>query len=459
MSGQSIRATQSLSKYPSASLRELAHLSWPIILGLFSASLMGICDRLFLAHYSLDAMKGTVSAANLAMLFQHPVIRIAAMSQVFVGLYYGAEKLHKIGPTIWQMIWLCFFSMLITLPASQFVAPFFFGGTSVQAEATTYFNTMMAVNFFFPLGTALTCYFTGQGRVRIIFLTTLISHGFNIGLDYIFIFGIEGYLPSMGVFGAALATGIAQLTFCVILFCAFLRKKERETYGTSNYHFDWGNFWEQLQVGLPRAIARIIILSSWAAISRIMTLKNGDYLLVLSIGGTLMLFFTFINDGMLQGMITIASNLIGSKNYDRIWKLARSGLIFLMFTTGLLAIPYLVFPIETLSIFAFSPNPESMAILKKSCIWLWVFCFCYGFNAVGLSLVTASRDLTFYLLSIMFVWTTSFLPVYLGMYVFNFTPDKLWLIMAIDSFLYGIIFFVRASKEKWRYAELKSLSN
>lgn len=459
MSVENPEHEQTLTKYPSASLRELAQLSWPIILGLFSASLMGLCDRFFLSRYSLEAMQGTVGAFNLAILFQHPVIRIAAMTQVFVGLYYGAEKKKLIGPAVWQMIWLCLFSMLFTLPASQFVAPFFFGGTSIQAEATTYFNTIMVANFLFPLGTALSCFFTGQGRTRIIFFTTLISHGCNIGLDYLFIFGVDGLIPSMGVFGAALATGISQGILCIILFCAFLRKKDREAYDTTNYYFDWDNFWEQLKIGLPRAIARIIILSAWACISRIMTVKDGDYLLVLTVGSTLMLCFTFINDGMLQGMITIASNLIGSKNYDRIWKLVRSGLMFLCFTTGLLAIPYIAFPELILSILKISPSPESLIFLKKSCFWLWVFCFCYGFNAIGLSLLTASRDLTFYLFSIIFVWGTSFFPVYLAMNIFNFTPDKLWLIMALDSLIYGLVFFARSSKEKWRYAELKSLSN
>ncbi|NGX39708.1 MAG: hypothetical protein KR126chlam1_01041 [Chlamydiae bacterium] len=451
MSSQVSPSFRGLTRYPSASLRELLYLSLPLILSLFSASFMGFCDRLFLARHSLGALEGSVSAGYLCILFQQPVMRVATMSQVFVGLYRGGGEPHKIGNSVWQMIWLSLLSMLVTLPLSQFVAPFFFNGTVIREEANTYFMTLMAVNFLFPLATTLTAYFIGQGRTKIIFIATLFAHGLNICLDYFFIFGIEGVLPPMGIFGAALATGISQGLFCVVLFYFFLQKKERKTYRTNEYHFNWNDFWDQLQIGLPRAATRIIILTAWVSITRLITLKGGDHLMVMSIGGTLILLFTFINDGLCQGMITIASTLMGSKNYDQIWKLVRSALIFLVVTTALLAIPYLVFPEFTLSFFfPESPSPETLKILKRSCIWLWVFFFTYGFNAIGLSLVTAARDVAFHLFAIFFVWLTSYFPAYLAINVFNWPPDSLWLIMAFDSFVFGVVFLIRSSKERWR---------
>lgn len=451
---QDVASSQGLSKFPTASLRELVYLSLPIILSLFSASFMGFCDRFFLAHYSMAAMQGSVHAGALCMLFQVPVMRIVAMSQVFVGLYFGSKQLHKIGPAVWQMIWISILSMIVTLPLSQFVAPFFFEGTSVADYAKTYFSTFMLMNFLFPLGTTLSSYFMGRGQMKIIFITTFLAHGMNIGLDYIFIFGIEGYFPSLGVFGAALASVISQCIFCIVLLMNFLRKEDREVFRTDRFQFNWDNFWGLLRVGLPRAIARVIMLTAWVCISRLMTIKGGDYLLVLSVGGSLILLFTFINDGMLQGMITVASNIMGCKDYSKIWKLVRSGSIFLVITSSILAIPYLVFPDFTLSFFFTDPpSPESHQILKNSCIWLWVFFFCYGVNTIGHSLITASRDVTFYMFSILFVWATSYLPVYVAIELFHLTPDKLWLIMAFDSLVFGLLFLARASREKWRERE------
>ncbi len=444
-----------LTKYPPASLRELVFLSFPLILGLFSSSFMGFCDRLFLSHFSLEALEGSVSAGYLCTLFQHPAIRLAIIAQVFVGLYYGSNRKKEIGSVVWQMIWLSFLSMIVSYPLSRIIAPFIFKGTSIQGPAQVYFSVMMAVNFLFPLGTAISAYFIGRGKMRVIFLTTLLAHGLNIGLDYLFIFGVEGFLPAMGIFGAALATAISQTLFCLILLLFFLRKKDREEYGTDQYHFHWDRFWGQVRIGSPRALARMVSYASWVCISRIMTLKGGDYLMVLSIGGTLILLFTFVNDGMYQGMITIASNLMGSKEYSNIWKLVRSGTVLLLITTALLAIPYL-FTTNFILSFFFSfgkPNPTTYAMLKHSCLWLWLFFFCYGYETIGLSLVTAARDMRFYLLAVPFTWLTSYIPVYFAMNVFNWAPDKLWLIMALNSLCFGSIFLLRAAKEKWREME------
>lgn len=352
------------------------------------------------------------------------------------------------------MIWFSFLSMCVMLPLGLWVAPYFFEGSIIKESGLDYFNTLLYVNFLFPLGTALSCFYIGRGKTKIIFIITFFSHLINISLDFILIFGIKGFIKPMGAEGAAISTAIAQGFFCLVLFLFFLRKKEREQYGSGNYRFKWDSFWNCTRVGLPRAIARIIILTSWAGIVRIMTFKGGDYLLVLSIGGTMFLLFTFINDGMCQGMITIASTFIGSKNYGDIWKLIRTSAIFLGITTLLLTLPYLIFPEVTLSFFSLGAVSENtMEILKRSLLWLWIFFFCYGFNAIGLSLITASRDAAFYMFVITFVWLTSYVPAYFAMNVWNCSPDILWLIMAFDSFVYGLIFIHRASKEKWKQVE------
>lgn len=443
-----------ISRYPSGSLRELLYFSLPLILSLFSASFMGFCDRIFLAHYSLGAMEGCVSASYLCSLFQLPIIRVVAMAQVFVGLYCGSRQFERIGPVIWQMIWLSIFSMIFTLPVGHFVSPYFFGGTSVEGYANQYFQVMMFANFLFPLGTTLSSFFIGQGRTRVIFLTTLLSHGMNIALDYIFIFGLPGVLAPMGIFGAAFATILSQFTYCAILLGIFLSQENKKLFKTDDFAFKWDNFWNQLRVGLPRGIARIIILTAWVAISRLMTLKGGDYLMVLSIGGSLILLFTFILDGAIQGMVTVASNLMGAKDYPKIWKLFRSSLLLVGSVTAILSIPFIFFPDFTLHFFFTEmPSVETYATLKNACFWLWFFFFCYGINFVGQSLITASRDLTFYMCSILFVWATSYLPVYLAMEKFHFSPDKLWLIMGLDNLIFGLFFILRASKEKWKERE------
>lgn len=440
-----------LTPYPTASLRELLYLSSPLILTIFSWSFMGFCSRLFLSYYSLDALQGCTCAIYLCTLFQHPCMRLAATAQVFVGLLKGSNSNKKVGEYIWQMIWFSLFSMVLTLPLGLWWAPSFFEGSIIKESGLSYFNVLLFANFLFPLGTALSCFYIGQGKIKIILLATFITHTVNILLDFALIFGIEGIIPPFGATGAAISMAFSQALFCFILFIFFLKKKEREAFGSGNYQFKWDAFWNCTRMGFPRALARIFTLTAWAAIVHIMTFKGGDYLMILSIGGTLIFLFSFINDGMLQGMITIASTLIGSKNYAGIWKMIRSSFLFLITSTLFLSIPYLLFPEFTLSFFALEPMDENtLILLKRSFFWLWIFFFCYGFSAIGLSLITASQDMTFYLSIIGFVWLTSYVPAYFAMNVWNWPADYLWLIMAFDSLIFGTIFLWRASKEKWK---------
>ena len=438
-----------LTKYPIASLRELITLSLPLILSLFSASFMGFCDRLFLANFSLEAFEGCVTGNALASIFQHSCIRITTMAQVFVGLYMGANQRHEIGRTIWQMIWFSLISMVITIPLGMMAGSFYFSGTPVAESGSLYFSVMNYGNFLFPLATALSSYYIGRGKVRIIFICTFFSNMLNIGLDYVMIFGIPGILPSMGIYGAALATVFSQTTFCIILLAFFLRKKERDNFGTGNFAFKWKPFWKLTRLGLIRAVARIMILADWVAITHIMSLKGEDYLLVLSVGSTLILLFTFINDGMCQGMITMASNLMGAGKWKYLRKMVISSVLFLVGATLLLSIPYFISPEYVIALFNKGPlTPQKMAMLKSACIGLWLYFLGYGFNAIGLSLITAARDIKFYLVAVSFVWLTSFTPIYVGMNFFNWPAETLWYVMAFDSFAIGVILFLR-TKKKW----------
>lgn len=441
-----------LTEYPPASLKELFTLSFPLILTFFSTSFMSFCSRLFLSHYSMEALQGCTCAIYLCGLFQIPCMRLTSTAQVFVGLYKGSNSPKRVGPCIWQMIWFSLISMIVTLPVGLWASHLFFDGSPVRASAASYFDTLLYFNFLFPLGTALSCFYIGRGKTKIIFLITIISHILNILLDLMLIFGVPGLIQPLGALGAAISMAVAQTFFCLLLLLLFLRKEERDLFQTGDYKFKWTVFRECTRIGLPRAIVRIAMLASWAGIVHIMAVKGGDHLLVLSIGGTMLLLFSFINDGMCQGMITIASTLMGSKDYANIWKLVRSSALFLITTTLLLTIPYLIFPNFILSFFSLGEiNADTLAILKRSFVWLWIFFFCYGFNAIGLSLITASRDMTFYLIVTLFVWLTSYLPAYYAMNVWNLSPDWVWLIMSFDTFVFGVVFLLRSLKEKWKY--------
>src|SRR5438045_3625555 len=119
------------------------------------------------------------------------------------------------------MIWASFLSMIITLPVGYIVAPFVFGGTTVQESATSYFTCVLWGNFLFPLQAALSSFFIGQNKAKIVFITVIGAQCLHILLDYLLIFGVENYIPSLGVLGAAIALVINRAVVCGVLFFLF----------------------------------------------------------------------------------------------------------------------------------------------------------------------------------------------------------------------------------------------
>lgn len=440
-----------LTRYPSASLRELITLSFPLMLTLFSGSLMSFCDRFFLGKYSLEALEGCVSAVALCILFQQSCMRITSMAQVFVGQYKGSNQWSYIGSCIWQMIWFSLLSMLITYPLSMLIDKVYFAGTPVATTGSLYFRTLMAVNFLFPLGTVLSSFFIGQGQTKMLIITGLAAQLINIGLDYALIFGIPPFIPPQGVFGAALATAIAQGFLCLILFSLFMRKKLRSIFGTTNYTFNKVFFLHSMQIGIPRALSRVSVLACWAAIYHIMIMKGDTHLLVATIGSTLVVILMFINESMFQAMVTIASNLIGLKAWDDIWKLMRSACVFLFITLMVLSIPLLFYPNLLLPFFFKDPpNPTQMNALYQTCGWLWILFLGNGINSIVVSVITAAKDTTFHMLANSLIWITTFPIIYFGIGRWGWMADKFWLVVSFEAIFISSILFLRLQKEKWR---------
>ena len=192
-----------LSRYPLGSFRELLTLSTPLVFACLSASLLGFCDRLFLSHYSLEAWTAASTSSYIAFLYQMMLSVIAMIAQSFIAQHIGAKRPSNVGPIVWQMIWFAFLSMLITYPSS-FLAEMYFRGTEVEGPALAYFRPMALFNFLFPLNAALSAFFIGRGKTRIILYANISIQLVNIALDYLLIFGIGSILPPLGTFGAAL---------------------------------------------------------------------------------------------------------------------------------------------------------------------------------------------------------------------------------------------------------------
>lgn len=449
-----------LSNHPPGSVRELLSISSPILLSLFSVSLMQFIDRFFLSGYSIDAFNAAALGGYLVLLFQAFCIKLTSINQVFIGRSFGEGNLQNVGGYTWQMIWCSLLMQVIVLPVSLLTSRFYFANTEVAALGSTYFTILMLGNVLFPLGATLAAFQMGLGRTRVVLIVTLIANLFKGGLDYFFINGVSGVLEPLGIKGSAITTLISQSIYCLILFYLFLNNPLSKHYQTKHWQIRFSLFKECIQVGTPFALGRFAGLFCWALSMKLVAENGGDYMLLISFISTICILTSAVNESLLKGLTTIFSCFIGQRNKEYVVRSLRSAIIVLFMNFCFLALPYLIFP-ERLIHFVMKTKlePSTLHFFYLGCAWLWFDYFLEGMNYVSVSLIASFKE-TFHLLKLNTI--SAFFIVYptyyLAFSVGNLAPDKVimvnWISMGSVTILH--LFRIKKCFEKLSFSKAVS---
>lgn len=440
-----------LTRYPIGSLREIWTISWPLMLGLLSTSLMVFADRLFLARYSIAALNASATSTMAVYVVLIIPLITAGISEVFVGRSHGASKMRDVGKAVWPMLWLSIVTLPFFLLCAQILPLFFFTGTGNEILETEYFQWLIYFAPAFCSTIALTGFFIGIGKVTTVTWCALVGNVVNIGLDILLIFGY-GIFPEMGVKGAAIATGLSQVTQTFFLGITFLKKSSRETYGTGEWQFNFNYFKESIRIGVPAGLGRFLELISHFVFFRIVLLSGSESLTIITVIQSLYLLMSFIIEGLSKGVSSISANLIGGKQgEDLINKVLRSAFILQCMFSGLLFAVWMRFAPSLLSIFFseqdifFMQNPQLRETAFYALFWMSIFFLFDGFSWIYVGFLTACGDTKFLLYAgFALNWLSYILPSYLVLGLAGGTAADGWMLIA----MYAIITYFTY---RWRY--------
>jgi len=435
--------SKALSKYPTASFRELLSISLPMALSLLSSYVLLLTDSIFLAHHSLEAFEGCAAAIGFYFLFQMLTNRFISTVQTFVGRAYGAKKEDEAVSYTWQMIWIALLSPLIIFPLSFLYGKSFFKGTPIETEAMTYLTYMLAGNVLLALEVALSSFYVGIGDSKRVLKTHLISHPINIALNYVLIFGVSSILPPLGIHGAAIGTLLAKSLSCFLLFKHFLSHFFPSRFQSAVCKFIPKRCIECFQVALPRAIGQGSVALTWNYISHIFIQSGGIDLLTITFGVTI--FLPFLNDAVGVAVLTISSYLIGAQSWSLFPKLFRSIAFFIMGNAVIMAIPFIFFAPQIVHLFEKETfSLSETAILIKSSMMVWLNFVTNSIYIISFMMLTALKDMRFYLIVHLPLGT---FPYYFAIYYLHQKPywssEFLWLITAIFPIFFSSIYFAR----------------
>ncbi|WP_186646699.1 MATE family efflux transporter [Fluviispira vulneris] len=421
-------------------LIQLIYLAFPLMLNNLSTNLMLFFDRLILANDSTHAMNAAITIGISCNIFHFAMTSIAASAEVFVGRANGSHNLKKIGEPVWQMIWFSCMTFIIFIPLAIYGQNIFIP-EQYKENGTMFYKLYMFCGPIFPFVMALSAFFIGRGKTKIIICTNLIGNIFNLILAYIFILKFK-----MGPTGAALSTIMAQILQGVILFSLFLKRENRNTFGSSKISFNIKLFLENLNIGLPMAIAYIVELGGWAMIIRILSASGQKYLTAFAIGQSLFILFTFISEGLQKAIIVLASNYIGENNWFKFKKLFLESIKVQIFIALILLIPFIFCADLIIKSFIHSSeiNTNNINYTAQNALnWFWLFFVCDGIKWIIASLLISLKKTTYVMLTnLLTIWFIAVLPIYFYVEYYGGTESFIWLFIVLYSIVNAFILYL-----------------
>ncbi|MDR1474914.1 MAG: MATE family efflux transporter [Holosporales bacterium] len=342
------------------SWRGVIRVTLPAVLTAMSTNLMFSVDRFMLAGYSLDAMNAVTASGNFVMIFLIAFTGMSSSAETFVGQYNGAKLYYKLAAPVWQMIYLSLTSMVIFLPIAyfseqiNFLPPYYLKDGVAYQKIITYWSVLP------PINAALSAFFIGQGKTKVVTLSVVIGLISNIALNYLLIYGAGNTIPRLGCRGAAIATVISEFVQTSILAALFLETKNRKHYKTlKNHKFNKSLFFRCCRIGIPLSLGNLMTLLAWYLLQTIMSYVSKDAATVYNIGINLYVFFIFVGDGINKAVIVICSNMIGRDDLISIEKVRRMFVIVSLFFGLVIAIPLACFPDRIISALDVLPDNTS----------------------------------------------------------------------------------------------------
>ena len=184
-------------------LSEVLRIALPLVVSTGTFSIVLFMDRTMLLWHDGASMSASMAGGNLFWVCLCLPMGIVSMTGAIISQYVGAGQEQQVGRFLWQAVWLSLIVTPFYLILGSFAEPLF--SLSGQASEliplqSSYFRILMLGSTGMLIESALSGFFSGTERTRVIMWVSLFSGLVNLILDSALIFGI-GPLTSFGIQG------------------------------------------------------------------------------------------------------------------------------------------------------------------------------------------------------------------------------------------------------------------
>ena len=438
--------------------RHVLRLAGPMILSTGSMSIMRFMDRVFVAQYSEDSLAAVMPAGIASFVPLAFFIGTAGYVSTFVAQYHGAEREHRIGPAVWQGIYLGLVAMVLMWGLYPLAGPIMnIGGhaENVRVLEIEYFRILVLGGGFVVLSAVLSGFYIGRGRMYTVMTVSLVANTVNVVLNYCWIFGKLGF-PAWGLVGAGWATVISQGLGVAILGVLFLSRKNRHDFGTaSNIRFDKDLFKRLLHYGVPSGLNFCIDVTAFTFfvffVGRLGPTEGATNNAVFSIN--MLAFMPMI--GLAIATSTLVGQCLGRDRPDLAQRATGKSLRMVLIYMSMVAAVFVLFPDKLLGLFTArdgATDPGKMLALGTMLLrFVAIYCLFDGVVFVYSAALKGAGDTRFVLaLTGTLAWGVMVLPVYIGLKYFNGGVRMAFAFLTIYVVSLACGFYLRYRGGKWK---------
>lgn len=252
---------------------------------------------------------------------------------------YKRTKNYIISALQMNLILSIIYGLFLLAFNTQLIDFFSLGDVEVIQMAKTYLITVACGMIFFFSGPVFSGIFNGLGDSKTPFVINTIGLAVNMILDPVLIFGFLG-MPKMGVFGAALATVMAQIIVTLCFIIVIIKRKIDYLVLNIIHIPDLKVIKEIAYIGLPGAVQSGLFTSFSMIIGRIVANFGPIPIAAQKVGSQIEALSWLTAGGFSTAISTYVGQNYGAGKYDRIEKGVKITMILSMilgtFTTLLL---------------------------------------------------------------------------------------------------------------------------
>ena len=304
----------------------LVSMALPMVISMLVNSLYNIVDSFFVAQISEDAMTALSLVYPVQNFVNAVAIGFGIGLNAVISYYLGAGDKKAAGCAATQGLALTMLHAVILTIGSLLVIERFLRMFSSSETVIDLGVRYSRIIFLFTIAIMANLYFEkvfqAVGRMKVTMTGMMIGCIVNIILDPLIIFGI-GPFPRLGIEGAALATGIGQVTPAVIYWIIY-KIRPISVKIRPEYLKEGKNLVGRLYaIGVPAILNLALPSLLISALNGILAVYSQSYVVVLGIYYKLQTFIYLTANGIVQGMRPLLSYNYGAGEKERVRKIFR----------------------------------------------------------------------------------------------------------------------------------------